>query len=850
MKPQDYIDRLSTHLKQVIARAIASATAMGHTEVTPVHLMFALSEETGSVGTSILQKLNITPVLIRSVLDTMTPLRMSHAKTSPTGGLTTALPELNLEAKQALEKAMLLAYEHEHNYIGTEHLLHGLRTIEHAQIQTVLDLAEVTHDALAKEIAISIESTNKFPDIDDIAATLEEMQDLIESSNSPEEARTTINNKKTKKDKRQSALETFSVELTNKQRQERIDPVIGRATEIERMVHVLARRNKNNPVLVGEPGVGKTAIVEGLAKRILEGDVPPVLQGKRVFALDLTLLISGTIYRGEFESRIKQIMEEVAEQDDIILFIDEIHSIIGAGSNQGTMDAANILKPALARGELNCIGATTLDEYQKYITTDPALARRFQSIIVREPTSEETTHILTGLAKYYESFHEVTISADAIQAAVDMSVKYIHDNFLPDKAIDLMDEAAAAVRVAKVPTDIEQQHSKLRESWNTLQDEKEQAIDDERFEDAMRIKKKIEKLEISLSDVSKQIEKGKKENYTIRPTVSRTHIAHVLATRIGQPAERLLEDEWELLEALPERLSTSVIGQEVAINKTVQALKKGFLGISRTKKPIASLLYTGPSGTGKTKLAKELARTLYHDESALVRLDMTEFAEAHGVSKLLGSPAGYVGFNERNKFLDTIRSRPYSVVLFDEFDKAHRDVRKLLLQILDEGTLTDSTGRKISFTHTVVILTSNIGTETFTKGAFGFAGGLTSAVTTELEKKTTIDLRETFGAELLGRLSDICYFTPLTKEHIRTIVQHHIMALSTELSKQRNMNIHADEAAITALSDHVVTTHSGVRNVEQYVEALIQDLIIKKLQQKTRKQSYTLTKSTKGFTLK
>jgi ATP-dependent Clp protease ATP-binding subunit ClpC len=849
MKPQDYIDRLSTHLKQVIARAIGSATAMAHTEVTPVHLLFALSEETGSVGTSILQKLEITPELIRSVLDTMTPLRTRRTKPSATGGLTTALPELNIAAKQALEKAMLLAYEHEHNYIGTEHLLHGLRTIEHAQIQAVLDLAGVRHDALAKEIAISIDSTNKFPDIDDIAATLEEMQDIIESSTSPEEARNTLNTKKTKKQKQQSALETFSVELTNKHRQERIDPVIGRASEIERMVHILARRNKNNPVLVGEPGVGKTAIVEGLAKRIIEGDVPPVLHGKRVFALDLTLLISGTIYRGEFESRIKQIMEEVAEQDDIILFIDEIHSIIGAGSNQGTMDAANILKPALARGELNCIGATTLDEYQKYITTDPALARRFQSIMVREPSTEEAKQILTGLAKYYESFHEVIISQEAIDTAVDMSVKYIHDNFLPDKAIDLMDEAAASVRVAKVPTELEQQHTALKESWNTLQDEKEHAIDEERFEDAMRIKKKIEILETTITDVSTQLQTAKKDSTNAFPTVSRTHIAQVLATRIGQPVERLLEDEWDLLAALPDRLRTTVIGQDVAINKTVQALKKGFLGISGTKRPIASLLFTGPSGTGKTKLAKELAQALYHDESALVRLDMTEFAEAHGVSKLLGSPAGYVGFNERNKFLDTVRSRPYSVVLFDEFDKAHKDVRKLLLQILDEGTLTDSTGRKISFTHTVVILTSNIGTDTFTKGTFGFAQGLTPAATTESEKKTMIELRESFGAELLGRLTDVCLFTPLTKEHIRIILTGHIEKLSTELSKQRHMQIQADEKAIHELSEKISTTHSGVRTLEQYVDALVQDLIIKKLQQKTRKKIYTLTVNAKGFTL-
>lgn len=844
MKPQDYIDRLSNHLKQVIARAIGTATAMSHTEVAPAHLLFALSEEAGAVGAEILKKLEIAPDHIREGLASLTP----HRKSTPgvEGSLTTALPELNLAAKQALEKAMLLAYDHEHNFIGTEHLLHGLATIEDDIIKSILAAATVKPSVLLKEVNVIIESTNRFPDMDDLAGTLEEMQDMIENS-MPEGETPALPKKKAKKNKKnRSALAMFSVELTSKERQERIDPVIGRASEIERMVHILARRTKNNPVLVGEPGVGKTAIVEGLAKRIVEGDVPSVLRSKRIYALDLTLLISGTIYRGEFESRIKQIMEDVAGDDDVILFIDEIHNIIGAGSNQGTMDAANILKPALARGELHCIGATTLDEYQKYISTDPALARRFQSVHVKEPTNDEAVEILSGIAKYYERFHDVQITPPAINAAVEMSTKYIHDNFLPDKAIDLLDEASAAVRVAKKPSESDEQAAKLKASWNELQDKKETAIEEERFEDAMKLKKKIAKLETAMKSVAKEQQAAKKHTKA-HPKVTEQHIAAALGTRIGQSAERLLEDEWELLDALPERLGAHVIGQSHAIDKTVTALRKGFLGIAGTKRPIATLLYTGPSGVGKTKLAKELATALYHDDEALVRLDMTEFAEAHGVSKLLGSPAGYVGYNERNKFLDTIRMRPYSVVLFDEFDKAHPDVRKLLLQILDEGFLTDSTGRKISFTHTVVILTSNIGADTFARGSFGFNEGETAQSFDD--KRVSAELRDSFGPELLGRLSDICTFTPLTATHVRDILAHHMQELSARLQSSRNLTIKIDDKAAKELSNTVIDKHTGIRTLEQQVDAIVQELVIKKLKQSRRKKSYTLTTAKTGYKL-
>lgn len=842
MKPQDYIDRLSTHLKQVIARAIGTATAMAHTEVTPTHLLFALSEETGSVGATMLQKVSITPEHIKAVLETSINPRHAKRMSQSAGSLTTALPELNAAAKHALEKAMLLAYEHEHTYIGTEHLLHGLINIDDAQIAAVCTAANVLHSSIQKEITVSIESTNRFPDMDDLADTLDELQDLIEQQTDGPSDKPLSRSKK-KKQSSERALDVFSVELTSPERVARLDPVIGRETEIERMIHILARRTKNNPVLVGEPGVGKTAIVEGLAKRIAEGTVPPMLRNKKIFALDLTLMISGTMYRGEFEARIKQVMEDVRDAEDTILFIDEIHTIIGAGSNQGTMDAANILKPALARGELRCIGATTLDEYQKYITTDPALARRFQSVTIAEPTPEAAVQILSGIATYYNTFHHVDITTEAIKAAVELSCKYIHDNFLPDKAIDLMDEAAAAVRVATAPSDTEEQAVSLKATWNTLQKEKEAAIVAERFDDAMRIKKKIESIETALESIHKQL----RTDETIRgslPTVTEWDIARVLGARIGQAPNRLIEDEWELLAALPERLATTVIGQSGAIDVTVQALKKGYLGLRQGKRPIASLLFTGPSGTGKTHLAKSLAEALYHDPRALVRLDMTEFAEAHGVSKLLGSPAGYVGYNERNKFLDTIRTRPYSVVLFDEFDKAHRDVRKLLLQILDEGRLTDSTGRIISFEHTIVILTANIGTQLLTQGNFGF-GKHDTPPTTRIEQ----ELREHVGAELLGRLSGIGIFTPLSTEDLAQIASHYVSRLSDTLQTTRQLHISIDQKAIDALLKSHLSQHTGVRQLEQRIDTLLQDLIIQKLSQKRRKSQYTLTTATHGYKL-
>ena len=596
MQPQDYLDRLSTHLKNTIARAIGTATAMAHTEVTPLHLVFSLTEEQGAIGSEILSKLGIT----RDAMQDLLAKQETIAKPSSDAPITTTLPELSSISKQALEKAMLLAYEHEHNYIGTEHLLYGVVHIDDADITTLLSLHELSLEQVIKEITIILDSTNKFPNMDDMTDTIEEMQAMIDeevSKTMPDEPK----QKKGKKKKNQ-AIDIYTVELTDKARQKKIDPVIGRSREVERMIHILSRRTKNNPVLVGEPGVGKTAIVEGLAKRIAEKDVPDVLRGKRIYALDLPLLVSGTIYRGEFESRIKQIIDSFAGNDQAILFIDEMHTLIGAGANQGTMDAANILKPALARGELHCIGATTLDEYQKYITPDPALARRFQSITVQEPSAAEAVEILSGIATYYEQFHRVTIDPSAIEAAVALSTKYIHDNFLPDKAIDLLDEAAAAVKVKRAATDAERAYQDIEETLGKLAQEKEEAISEERYDDAMRLK---EELEAALNTREHlKVAAETEATSAARLHVTNEHVARVLGARIGESAERLLEDEWTKLSTVSDTLRSDIVGQDTVIDTIIESLKKRLPQFARINSSYCIIFVYWPKRNRKNSTVK------------------------------------------------------------------------------------------------------------------------------------------------------------------------------------------------------------------------------------------------------
>lgn len=854
MDPKQLLDHFSTHLKNVIAKAISVSASFSHNEVTPLHLLLAITHERGSIGEQLLKRAGIESEKVLNELKKIRKILPEMEARSRAAVAT--LPELNKDSKRILEKAMLTGYDYEHAHIGTEHLLYGI--LESKNLQTKTLFTETQKKDILEQLETIFASTNKFPDVQEIAEAMHALDELDDQRNSIVKTDTsssngplTKNNKKqTRKNTGNTAIDMFTVELTDEDVQSGIDPVIGREKEIDRIIHVLSRRNKNNPILVGEPGVGKTAIVEGIAKRISEGKVPSVLQNKKIFAVDLTLLVAGTIYRGEFEARIKQLIDEVSSRSDYMLFIDEIHNIIGTGSNQGTMDAANILKPALARGKLRCIGATTHEEYKKYVTSDPALERRFQSITIDEPSREDAISILKGIKKYYNEFHDVTISDDAIETAVDFSMRYIHDNFLPDKAIDLIDEASAAVRTKKKITTTQKKQMELRKELESIRKEKQSAIDDENLNKASALKKRFDTLEKKVFLLEKQIKKTKQP---IKTKITRNDIIEVLSSRLNINVELLEKNKWEQLATLPERLETHIVGQSHVLNTVTRSLKQAYLGMKKNNQPTCSLLFVGPSGVGKTELAKVLAKELYHNEKAFIRIDMSEFAEGHGVSKLLGSPAGYIGYKDRNRFLDALRDHPYSVVLFDEIDKAHPDVSKLLLQILDEGTLTDSNGRKVHFNNTTIILTSNLGSEYYKSTGLGFGSNSKKEAhdTKERDNAIHFKLKEEFGSALIGRLNNICIFNPLSDIHIQDIIQKNLERINKQLKKDRDLTLKISKKALAELIKESKNDDSGARNIERIVQNVIQDLLIDILQTKDQKKKiYELERTKQIYTLK
>lgn len=826
MNPQDILNNLSTHLKSAVARSIQYASSMKHYEVTPLHLLLALHDEPGCLGAEVMEKLHIHKEFVEKKL-----LVLPVQDVVPTA----TLPELSRNSRSCLEKAMLLAYEYGHKYVGTEHLLFGIIEVNDKAVQALLKELEVSKKDIEEQITTVLTSTSKFPEMKDVNAAMEEIQDIVENQEteapmaSPKNAKRPI-----------TALDVFTTNLTDKEAQKDIDPVVGRELEIERLIDILCRRTKNNPVLVGEPGVGKTAIVEGLAKRIVEGRVPDILKNKKILSLDLTLLISGTIYRGEFEARLKQTIDELSKKDNVIIFIDELHNIIGAGSNQGTMDAANILKPALARGQLRCIGATTIDEYKKYISSDPALERRFQSIQVEEPTREQTVKILEGVKKNYETYHQVSIPEDTVKAAVDFSVKYIHDNFLPDKAIDLIDEAAASVRVRQKSSPLEAELISISLQRQELEKEKQEAIVNEQFTEANKLKEKIETLEKRSKELESKKQKMKNKKI---PVVTKEDVARVVNRKLHIDEKVILSSEWESLQELERALNTSIVGQSSVIEQLVATLKRSYLSGADRKKPLASFIFAGPSGVGKTALAKTLAEKLYHSEQALIKIDMSEFAEQHGISKLLGSPAGYIGYKERNQFTDKMKRRPFSVILFDEVDKAHPDVIRLLLQILDEGELTDSSGKKISFKNAIIILTTNLGSEFYKSVGIGFDMNEANGEKTHqknLQKAVVNRLKDSLEPALLARVGLVLTFNPLDLKTIEQIVRNRIEFLSNNFHKTHAFSLESDEGTIGRLAEAAYNPDEGARLIEKVVDDTIHSLVIEVLEGQKRKKKFLL----------
>ncbi len=785
-------------------------------------------------------------------------------------------------AEKALELAAELAANFGHNYIGTEHILYGLIKEGSGVASQVLTMQEMTPEKVADEIAELIGKGDKIEDEDSIGFTprskrvienafiearklgsefigtehlligimregdsvaVRIMMDLnvnpqklyneiIKVINEDENAGTSekqSNSKARGSFNQTPTLNQFGNDLTKQAREGKLDPVIGRKEEIERVIQILSRRTKNNPCLIGEPGVGKTAVVEGLAEKIVAEDVPQMLKNKRVVSLDIASMVAGAKYRGDFEERIKKCLEEVKKAGDVILFIDEVHTIVGAGSAEGAVDAANILKPLLARGEVQVVGATTLNEYRKYIEKDSALERRFSPVNVGEPTQEETTEILKGIRDKYEAHHNVKITDEAIHAAVELSTRYINDRFLPDKAIDLIDEAASRVkmRTFKEPDSLK----KMEEKIAALDKEKEEAIRVQDFEKAASLRDKEKEAKEKLQ---KEKEKWESKNTKSVTTLTEEDIAEVVSGWTGVPVQKLTQSENEKLKNLEKTLHQRVIGQDEAVEAVAKAIRRGRVGLKDPNRPIGSFLFLGPTGVGKTELSKALAESLFGNEDALIRIDMSEYMEPHSVAKLIGSPPGYVGFDEGGQLTEKIRRKPYSVILLDEIEKAHPDVMNMLLQILDDGRLTDSQGRTVNFKNTVVIMTSNIGARMITdKKSLGFTVNNNTKEESQKEyeniKKDVMgELKKEFRPEFINRIDEIIVFHKLTDEDIKQIIDIMLKQVTKRL-KEQNIDLTVDDKVKDLIAKKGVDTNYGARPLKRAIQNLLEDKIAEEI---------------------
>jgi len=816
----DILDKFTGHLKNVLAKSYSLAVELSSSGIHPEHLMLALLMQRGSVGGELLRQSGLSAEELR---------RMLHAvnQFSPKEPIET--PRLSAESKRVIEKSVLTANTHQHKYVGTEHLLSGVLEIDSPVVDAILMDQEVDTVALREQVATTLKSTTKFPEITEtfesgkVPKEKDEAAQALEKALAPMTAGTA--------GQKTPALDFFAIDLTDPKIQKNIDPVIGRDKEIARLVQVLCRRTKNNPVLLGEPGVGKTAIIEGLAKRIVEGDVPEVLADKRIMSLDLGLIIAGTIYRGEFEGRLKQITDEAKADPNIILFIDELHNIMGAGSTNGSMDAANLLKPALARGTLRCIGATTLAEYKKHIESDGALERRFQSIAVDEPSVKDAIAIMKGIRGNYERFHGVKIADDAIEAAVTLSDRYITDRRLPDKAIDLLDEAASRVRVAQSGEAGGKQTARLEAELEKLRARKNEAVHGENFIEALELKREEEKMEEEIKKMTGGKREARSGKNKTNGTITRKEIAAVVAQATGIALNDLLLEEKARLLDLENRLKRRVVGQDEAVSAVAEMVRRAKAGIADPRRPLASFMFLGPSGVGKTELAKVLAEEVFQDPNAMVRIDMSEFAEGFNMSKLIGAPAGYVGYREETKLTDLVKRRPHSLVLFDEIEKAHPDVHNLLLQLLEDGHITDATGRKINFKNAIVVMTSNVGADAFKTSGIGFSSGDKSGEADAREAKDAVSgaLESAFRPEFLNRIDKTVFFRPLSKDHLKTIATLQIEELSKRLKEDHGIVLKAADGVAELIADKSWNPMFGARTVRRQIQELIEGPLAKAL---------------------
>ncbi len=801
----DILNKFTTNLKNTLVRAINLSIRLKHPKVLPLHLLISLSEQAGSVAHEILVKNAISADRLQSALDQLQWPANQRGYT---------LPQLAPETIRILEHAAVIAFEHQHKYIGTEHLLLSLIELPDRLLEQQYTQLKINTGQIRKQAVNILKSTSRFPDLTALfREELTEVEQLKQAEQKNDGPTSTT-----------PALDFFSTNLTEPSIQKKIDPVIGRSEEIDRLIHILSRRTKNNPVLLGEPGVGKTAIVEGLAKRILQRQVPSILLGKKIYRLDLGLVVAGTMYRGEFEARFKQITEELKENPDIILFIDEIHTLIGAGGTGGNaMDAANILKPGLARGEIRCIGATTLQEYQKHIEADAALERRFQPILVEEPTMDDAIAVLQGVKTNYERFHHVAITDEAIEAAVKLSTRYIQDKFLPDKAIDLIDEASARLRIRRPANPLDEAAHELVVKLKKVQQEKLSLVKEEKFEEAIALKKKERELRAQLQQLEQRIAKIEQKQLG---TVTAEDIAEVVARITKVPVQQMLAPEKKRLLMLKEILDERVIGQDEATTAVAEFIRRSRAGLTQADRPIGSFMFMGPSGVGKTELAKTLAKTVFGDEKNIIRVDMSEFSDAFTSSKLIGAPAGYVGYKDGSKLTDQVRHRPYSLILFDEIEKAHRDIFNLLLQILDEGQLTDSSGKKVNFKNTIIIMTSNIGLRQFQEqAAMGFSTEHTTKVQPQYEQvkeQVLQELNRQFRPEFLNRIDKIVVFKPLNPASIQKIVELQLQEL-IQRAKERKITLTYTKQLSKYIAEIGYTPQEGARAIRRQVQEKIEN---------------------------
>lgn len=765
----------------VLNLAIKAAENFGHAYIGSEHILIGVLKENTSYGAELLTEKGVTLDKIEELIKENTgvgnPTALSPNDFTPT-------------AKRVLEVSFQLARSMRNSFVGTEHLLLALLRESDSGAVKLLNACGVEAESFTEEL------------VNDLARPNAEFR----------------GSKSGKKGKSNTpTLDEFGTDLTEKAANGGIDPVIGREKEIERVIQILSRRTKNNPCLIGEPGVGKTAIAEGLALKIVKDEVPELLSGKKIVALDLTSMVAGTKYRGDFEERIKKAMDEVKNAKNVILFIDEVHTLIGAGAAEGAVDAANILKPALARGEIQVIGATTIDEYRKNIEKDAALERRFQSVMVGEPTEEETVEILKGLRDKYEAHHKVKISDEAIETAVKMSSRYIADRFLPDKAIDLIDEAASSVRLKAftAPPNLKSMEQEIKR----LEQEKASAVKSQDFEAAAKIRDKEKELQTLLDE-----EKEKWKNLSGKEIkeVSTEDIANVVSSWSGIPVTQLTKEESERLLNMEKILHERIVGQDKAVSAVAKAIRRGRVGIKNPNRPLGSFIFLGPTGVGKTELCKSLAEAMFGSEDAIIKLDMSEYMEKHTVSKLIGSPPGYVGFEEGGQLTEKIRRKPYSVVLFDEIEKAHPDVFNMLLQILEDGVLTDSKGRKVSFKNAIIIMTSNVGASKITNNQSALGFGDNTDENLNIEELVMEDLKKTFKPEFLNRIDEIIVFNRLEKDDIKEIAKRMLKTLTKRLAEM-DIKLSFTDEAISAIADAGFDNVYGARPLRRAIQQKIED---------------------------